>query len=44
MTFQFEKLVVYQKSIDFADEVCATSEHFSRGYGFLVNQLNVSVR
>ena len=40
MTFQFEKLLVYQKSIDFADEVCSTTEQFSRGYGFLVDQLN----
>ncbi|MGN6136422.1 MAG: four helix bundle protein [Aureliella sp.] len=40
MTFQFEKLLVYQKSVDFADQVCATTEQFSRGYGFLVDQLN----
>ncbi|QDU74253.1 hypothetical protein Pan97_12600 [Bremerella volcania] len=40
MTFAFEKLVVYQKAIDFADEVCSASENFSRGYGFLVDQLN----
>ncbi len=40
MTFQFEKLLVYQKSIDFADEVCSLTEQFSRGYGFLVDQLN----
>lgn len=31
---------MYQKSVDFADQVCATTEEFSRGYGFLVDQLN----
>jgi 23S rRNA-intervening sequence protein len=40
MTFQFEKLLVYQKAVDFADHVCATTEQFTRGYGFLVDQLN----
>ncbi len=40
MTFRFERLLVYQKSVDFADKVCATTERFSRGYGFLVDQLN----
>ncbi|MFN6138414.1 MAG: four helix bundle protein [Planctomycetota bacterium] len=33
-------LVVYQKSVDFADLICATTEGFQRGYGFLVDQLN----
>lgn len=40
MAFAFEKLLVYQKAIDFADAVCSTTEHFPRGYGFLVDQLN----
>ena len=40
MTFQFEKLQVYQKSVDFADQVCATAEQFSRGHGCLFDQLN----
>lgn len=40
MAFAFEKLLVYQKSIDFADRVCALTEQFARGYGFLVDQLN----
>ena len=40
MTFQFERLLVYQKSVDFADDVCSVTEKFSRGYGFLVDQLN----
>ena len=38
--FQFENLFVYQKSVDFADDVCTATEQFSRGYGFLVDQLN----
>jgi four helix bundle protein len=40
MTFAFEKLLVYQKSVDFADSVCTKTESFTRGYGFLVDQLN----
>ncbi len=40
MTFAFEKLLVYQKSVDFADAVCVATEQFQRGYGFLVDQLN----
>lgn len=27
MTFAFEKLLVYQKSVDFADAVCDLTEH-----------------
>jgi len=40
MSFAFEKLIVYQKSVDFADAICASTEEFQRGYGFLVDQLN----
>jgi four helix bundle protein len=40
MAFTFEKLIVYQKAIDFADRVCQHTEQFPRGYGFLVDQLN----
>src|SRR5208282_6050997 len=40
MSFLFEKLEVYQKAVDFADEVAAMTEGFPRGYGFLVDQLN----
>jgi len=40
MPFAFEKLIVYQKSIDFADRICELTEQFSRGYGFLVDQLS----
>ncbi len=40
MAFDFEKLLVYQKAVDFADQVCARTEQFERGYRFLVDQLN----
>jgi four helix bundle protein len=40
MPFLFEKLEVYQKAVDFADEIAALTEGFPRGYGFLVDQLN----
>lgn len=36
MAFAFEKLLVYQKAIDFADAICQATEDFTRGYGFLV--------
>ena len=40
VAFTFEKLIVYQKAIDFADQVCQLTEQFPRGYGFVVKQLN----
>ncbi len=40
MPFMFEKLEVYQKAVDFADEVAVLTEGFPRGYGFVVDQLN----
>ncbi|HUE17452.1 MAG TPA: four helix bundle protein [Planctomycetaceae bacterium] len=40
MAFAFEKLLVYQQAVDFADQICLRTEHFPRGYGFLVDQLN----
>ena len=40
MSFMFEKLDVYQKAIDLADEIAALIDAFPRGYGFLVDQLN----
>lgn len=40
MAFAFEKLFVYQKAVDFAEAVCGETEEFSRGYGFLTDQLN----
>jgi hypothetical protein len=36
----FEKLLVYQKAVDFADQVCTRTEQFARGYGILVDQLD----
>lgn len=40
MAFAFEKLKVYQNSIDFADAVCTLTKSFPRGYYFLADQLN----
>lgn len=40
MAFVFEKLLGYQKAVNFADAICQQTEQFSRGYGFLVDQLN----
>lgn len=40
MAFAFEKLIVYQKSVDFADRICALTEALPRGYGFLSDQIN----
>lgn len=40
MAFAFEKLVVYQKAVDFADQVFQQTELISRGDSFLVDQLN----
>ncbi len=40
MAFAFEKLLVYQKSVDFADQICVLTESFPREYGFLCDQLN----
>jgi four helix bundle protein len=40
MPFAFEKLLVYQKAVDFADTVCSLSKNFPRGYYFLVDQIN----
>jgi len=33
-------LIVYQKSVDFADRVCSETERFRSGYKFLGDQLN----
>jgi hypothetical protein len=40
MQFMFEKLIVYQKAVDFADQICAHTAGFRRGYGSLVDQSN----
>ena len=39
MAFTFEKLVVYQKSIDFADKVSQLTLKFPRGFYYLTDQL-----
>jgi len=40
MAFMFENLEVYQKAVEFADQIAALTESFPRGYGFLIDQLN----
>ena len=40
MVFAFEKLIVYQKAVDFADIIASTTENFPRGCGYLSDQLN----
>ena len=40
MAFLFEKLKVYQKSVDFADSVISSTESFPKGFYFLRDQLN----
>ena len=40
MAFAFEKLIVYQKAVGFADAVCTLTKGFPRGYFFLADQLN----
>ncbi|HEX5244130.1 MAG TPA: four helix bundle protein [Tepidisphaeraceae bacterium] len=40
MAFAFEKLIVYQKAIDFSDGICQATSAFPRGFYFLVDQLN----
>jgi len=40
MPFAFEKLLVYQEAVTFADAVCALTKGFPRGYFFLADQLN----
>ena len=40
MAFMFERLEVYQKAVDFADDIAGLTEGFPRGYGFMVDQLN----
>jgi four helix bundle protein len=40
MTFLFENLDVYKKSINFADEICGLTAQFSRGNYYLTDQLN----
>ena len=40
MPFAFEKLIVYQKALDFAERTLVLTESFPRGYGHLADQLN----
>lgn len=40
MPFAFEKLIVYQKAVTFADSACSLTRGFPRGYYFLADQLN----
>jgi four helix bundle protein len=40
MPFLFEKLLVYQKAVAFADAVCTLTRDLPRGYFFLADQLN----
>jgi four helix bundle protein len=40
MAFAFEKLLVYQKAIPFADAVCTLTRELPRGYFFLGDQLS----
>jgi four helix bundle protein len=40
MAFTFEKLIVYQKAVIFADAICTLTRGLPRGYFFLADQLN----
>ena len=40
MAFAFEKPIVHQKAVAFADAVCTLAKGFPRGYHFFANQLN----
>ena len=40
MAFAFEKLDVYQKAVDFTNEICNLTRNFPKGYYFLADQLN----
>jgi four helix bundle protein len=40
MTFAFEKLLVYQKAVGFADAICSLTRGFPRGYFFLADPVN----
>jgi len=40
MPFLFEKLDVYQKSLDLADEISGLTEYFPKGRYYLADQLN----
>lgn len=39
MAFMFEKLIVYQRAVDFADRVMTATKNFPRDAGFVRDQL-----
>ncbi|MCC6510167.1 MAG: four helix bundle protein [Pirellulaceae bacterium] len=39
MAFAFEKLLVYQKSVDFADQICDLTEQFPARYNHLAERV-----
>ncbi len=41
MAFMFENLEVYQKAIDFAEQITNLTEQFPRGYYFLTTNSTV---
>ena len=40
MAFIFEKLDVYRKSVDFAEEICELTKSFTKGSYYLADQIN----
>jgi len=40
MAFMFEKLEVYQKAVDFADDIASRTERITGSYRYLADQLN----
>ena len=40
MAFIFEKLDVYRKALDFAEDICALTKGFQKGNYYLADQLN----
>lgn len=40
MAFAFEKLLVYQKAIEFSDRICQLTGTIPHGFDFLADQLN----
>ncbi len=40
MAFLFENLAVYQKAMDFTEQIVTLTESLPRGYCFLADQLN----
>ena len=44
MAFAFEKLLVYQKAVAFADAVCSLTRGFPRGCFFLADQLRQTLK